>query len=131
MGADEKESIEPGSAIDVAFRGLNRAVDRLITERDALAAELAQSMERHQAACLTIVKMHSAALGSEDDAGATRGLVEDVEDMRKSHDALLAACRLLLHQLNLGRWIDDHGHDVRLNIATIAMRGAVADAEGK
>ena len=82
-------------------------------------SDLAAKYER---ANLTIAAMHAAAMG--EICGPRRGVVEDVEDMRKERDYL--AAKLRVTEVDLCRFIDDlkakleaaHAelHDLRIRV---------------
>ena len=61
---------------------------RLHDERQAIKAERDQLKADYHDACETIAQMHGAAVGGFG-LGPKRGVVEDVQDLKDSHDDLL------------------------------------------
>ena len=57
-------------------------------QRDEAGAEARRKREDHEGACKLVAEMHAAAMGKI--CGPARGVVEDVEDLRKERDALKA-----------------------------------------
>jgi len=63
---------------------MTKEIEALIKELEDAKAEAARFREEHQGACHLVAQMHAAAVGEV--TGPNRGVVEDVEDLRRSRD---------------------------------------------
>lgn len=92
-------------------------VERLTAERDAALADADRFKADHIGACELVAQMHGAVTGTFGN-GPKRGVVEDVEDLRKEREAALAdAARMRLSAEDrevlewVARRIDETGLD--------------------
>lgn len=96
QGAADREELRTRDAVEAALRSHDESMeDRLARlrhvrrQRDDALRELAEVRDSYQRACETVAAMHAAATGRPGD-GPARGVVEDVEDVRRERDALVA-----------------------------------------
>lgn len=73
-----------------------------IDELKQMRAERDEAQCGYERACITVVRMHSAATGQAG-FGPKRGVVEDVGDLRAERDALLALLRETKPLVTIGR----------------------------
>jgi hypothetical protein len=81
---------DPDLVIARALGMAKRAIETLTAERDAAREEANEAKRSYEGACRTVALMFAAATGNTD-SGPTRGVVEDVADMKAERDRL-AAC---------------------------------------
>ena len=81
-------------------------VDTLTAERDAAREERDEAQRNYEGACRTVALMFAAATG-DGNSGPTRGVVEDVADLKVDRDRLAAELDAVSTELRIVREHDE------------------------